>query len=493
MKCFNKFLLKMLSIGMLFLGGIINAEAANTVFDSPTISPNIKPQNMVYQSPNLNILADKWSYGLDGYIVNTSNLDDLIDELVANVSTSGGGRSNISIYPNGANLSDANISALRNAGWDELSLYCYDFFLIGGMPESGLSPNVFVATDAEIAEVLAESCNMDELAVVKVEGANLNPMNLGLYSGELAFLNSKFFAYKFIADIQMFVPAGESYIDSYASNVLEMYDLQNIEADVNGLYIVSNKELPAELITTVEEIPTLREQKQQGIVETPSVQVPISSEIKTEVVEVPTEETLVSTETLWEVREEVVHKDEPLLVPNQDNTVEWSFADRVTPEGFTPEAVIKQLNDKEVSVDFAYSGELPEGTQVTICIPEKATYFFNNGDTLYLYYNNPESGLKEYVGEGACKYIGDGTSGKMYAILDIYHCSEYIITYQYQGESYTKINMGVPIGFYIFVAVGVFLCSIVGILVYIRIKKQKRLVPADIWYDPTLKIDKFRG
>ena len=78
-------------------------------------------------------------------------------------------------------------------------------------------------------------------------------------------------------------------------------------------------------------------------------------------------------------------------------------------------------------------------------------------------------------------------------IFDLHKYSEYIITYEYQGETYAEIDMGVPIGFYIFVAAGMFLCGIVGVLVYIRIKKQKQLVPADIWYDPTLKIDRFRG
>ena len=167
-------------------------------------------------------------------------------------------------------------------------------------------------------------------------------------------------------------------------------------------------------------------------------------------------------------------------------------AGSISGENFTPEAMITILKDKELSVDFSHSGELPHGTLVTIYIPEEATYFFNNGDELYFYYNNPETGLREYIGEGRCIREA-GEMGKTLTSFNVDYSGEYIITYQYQGESYTKINMGVPIGFYIFVAVGVFLCSMVGILVYIRIKKQKQLVPADIWYDPTLKIDKFRG
>ena len=167
-------------------------------------------------------------------------------------------------------------------------------------------------------------------------------------------------------------------------------------------------------------------------------------------------------------------------------------ATNISSENFMPEAVITLLNDKELSVDFSHSGELPKGTSVTIYIPEEATYFFNNGDDLYLYYNNPETGLREYVGEGRC-IRESGGMGKLLTSFNIDHSGEYIITYEYQGESYAEINMGVPIGFYIFAAVGVLLCCVVGVLVYLRIKKQKQLVPADIWYDPTLKIDRFRG
>ncbi len=167
-------------------------------------------------------------------------------------------------------------------------------------------------------------------------------------------------------------------------------------------------------------------------------------------------------------------------------------AGNISSENFIPEAVITLLNDKELSVDFSHSGELLHGTLVTIYIPEEATYFFNNGDDLYFYYHNPETGLREYIGEGRCIREA-GEMGKTSTSFNIDYSGEYIITYEYQGESYTKINMGVPIGFYIFAVAGLFLCSIVGVLVYIRIKKQKQLVPADIWYDPTLKIDKFRG
>ena len=131
-------------------------------------------------------------------------------------------------------------------------------------------------------------------------------------------------------------------------------------------------------------------------------------------------------------------------------------AGSITSENFTPEAVITLLNDKELSVEFSHSGELPKGTSVTIYIPQEATYFFNNGDALYFYYNNPETGLREYIGEGRCIRKA-GEMGKTLTSFNIDYSGEYIITYEYQGESYRKIDMGVPIGFCIFVAAGLFL------------------------------------
>ena len=86
------------------------------------------------------------------------------------------------------------------------------------------------------------------------------------------------------------------------------------------------------------------------------------------------------------------------------------------------------LNDKEISVDFTSSGELPEGTEVTIYIPEEATYFFNSGDNLFLYYCNQETNLKEFVGEGRCE-VEAGTSGRTFVTFDIEQGAEYIITY----------------------------------------------------------------
>ena len=197
-------------------------------------------------------------------------MDTLIAELNANVSTSGHSRANVSFYPNGANLSDANVAALRNAGWNELSLYYYDFFIIGSIPETGLSPIIEKTESAVITEALDGFCNVEDVAVVSVSGINMDTVNISLYSEEFSFLNKNaFHVYKYIADIGVFVTAEEYYVGLYGPKVLEIFDLQNIESDVNGLYIALNKELPAELVVTTEELPVLRENAQQGAEEQP--------------------------------------------------------------------------------------------------------------------------------------------------------------------------------------------------------------------------------
>ena len=161
-------------------------------------------------------------------------------------------------------------------------------------------------------------------------------------------------------------------------------------------------------------------------------------------------------------------------------------------EKFSPEASVTLLNDKELSVDFTAFGELPDGTQVSIYIPKEAISLFRSGDELYLYSYNAETNLREYVGKSRCE-VEPGTSGKHFVTFDIDHGSKYIITYEYQGETYTEIDTDVPISFYLFVVAGVILCCVVGVLVYTRIKNQKKLLPAGQYYDPTLKIDRFRG
>ncbi len=261
-----KFLISIMLMITIFFQFSITSTAVNTVFDVPTISPDIQPDNMIYQSPNCNIIASKWSYGLDANIINTSNLDTLILELNSNVSTAGYSRSILGIYPDGANLSDSNADAIRNAGWTEVDLYYEKFLLAGSAPSAGMTPVVERIENTEILSLLGENYNYDNVAMVNVSGVCMSWANFSLYDENFSFLNNKTcYAYKYITDIEKFVYLQESYCGSYGRNILEIFSIENADDDVNGTYIVLAEELPAELVVTREEISTLRENLQNQV------------------------------------------------------------------------------------------------------------------------------------------------------------------------------------------------------------------------------------
>lgn len=220
---------------MLLLGTTTVQASVNTVFDVPSFDDDLDLPNEVYKSPNKNVKADKWSYGLFGYILNTTNLDSLVAELVANVPATGHSRRGVSVYPNGSHLSDANIATLAGAGWNELELYYQYFYVIGSMPSAGLSPNVEKTDHTEIKAVLEGVGFTDEIAAISVSDSNMDIVNIGLYNQDLSFLNrGTCMAYKYMADVGVFVPDVEAYYGTYGSYVLEIYELQDIEADANG-------------------------------------------------------------------------------------------------------------------------------------------------------------------------------------------------------------------------------------------------------------------
>lgn len=127
------------------------------------------------------------------------------------------------------------------------------------------------------------------------------------------------------------------------------------------------------------------------------------------------------------------------------------------------DTTVAVINKTEVSVDFAYSGELPDNTEVTVHIPEGETDY-QDGDALYLYYCNPDTNEREYVGEGI--YQGGQVTFKLY------HCSEYIITSVNHGASYTE-GTSVPfVGIY--VLLGVTLSCGAGLLIFKAVKKKNK-------------------
>ena len=62
----------------------------------------------------------------------------------------------------------------------------------------------------------------------------------------------------------------------------------------------------------------------------------------------------------------------------------------------TNEMFVTLNSDKNIKVDFSYSGKLPEGMTVTISLPKEGNNY-KEGAILYFYYYNPDTKEYEYV------------------------------------------------------------------------------------------------
>ncbi len=491
---------------VLFFQGTVDVFAINTHFDVPTIEADWTPDNCLYKSPNLNIQVCNWGYGLVADVLNTSSVDTLLAELHANISPAGYKRSILGIYMEGASLSEANASAIANAGWTEMDLYYETFFVGGSVPTGAMAPSVAMTTNESAMTILNGAGITEDIAMIKVSDVNMTWANFILYEPEFKFLKGKsLYSYKYITDLGVFVPITETYFGAYGANFLELYDLQKAEADVNGIYVTLTKVLPENMVVSAEEVHVLRESL---AVTPPSDTIPtepadesgnndafVEGNGTEETIEETTGETEDATiEETTEANDSGAVKDEEdqadqaveqensgqetvsdsqepdepeegtiedaLVVSNIEKNVEWKFSDGQMPESFTAEATVQAISETEVSVDFAFSGLLPQNTEVTVQIPSDSVNY-SEGDTLYFYYCNPETGSREFVSEG--KYTGKQVT------FSIHHCSEYVITSAApteSGEADKEMPLWLPL-----LLVGAVACGIFG---FVAVKKKRR-------------------
>lgn len=372
-----RFLLCAALVFGLFFQGSLKASAIGTVFMVPPIDENYLHDNTLYLSPNYNISAQSWGYGTTADVLNTTgNLGGLLAELHANVTPAGGERI-LGIYMEGAGLSDSDAAAITGAGWSRVEMY-YDTYLVTCLPGGAMYPNIQLVEHEKIGSVLNGAGFVDEFAVLEVTGINSSWAWLIKYDPALSFLRgTSVHIYKYQPDIAVFLEIDEVYFDSYGSNFLEWFDPQLVDPDVNGLYVAVGQALPEDVVCTPDEATELREN--------------------------------------------------PPLITNAEGNVQWKMAPGVVPENFTAEAVMIAESETEVGVEFAYSGALPEGTEVTLQIPQE-TVSYTEGMELYLYYCNPETQMREFVSSGT--YAGQQVT------FSIYHCSDYVITSVDHGETY---------------------------------------------------------
>ena len=368
---------------ILFLCGAAEAYAITTEFMVPTISTSFTPDNCIYKSPNLNIMVSKWSYGWVADLLNDNrDLDALLAELNANftVSPTTSKEAIMGIYMEGAPITARNAADIAAGNWKRVELYYENFLAGGSIPRGAMMPNVAKSADADALAALADAGVTADAAVVEVSGFDMASAKFILYEKEFKFLRGKTVsAYKFLPDLKKFVSIPEVYFDSYDRNFLELHDLQLAEADVNGIYVALGQTLPAELTLTAAEAADLRANPPK----------------------------------------------EPAVLVNSLKTVEWRFLAGEAPEGFSPEAVTS-VEGTEVTVDFAYSGLLPEGTEVTVEIPTETAYA--DGTELFFYYCDLDTQTRELVSRGTAQ------GGKV--TFAIGHCSVYVITAEDHGAAY---------------------------------------------------------
>ncbi len=85
---------------------------------------------------------------------------------------------------------------------------------------------------------------------------------------------------------------------------------------------------------------------------------------------------------------------------------------------------------KYVTLDFAFSGDLPGTANVTVDLSSAG---FTEGQTVYLYYYNPDKNIFELTSEAAYK---NGS-----ATFTMTHCSEYIVTNEKLPTALTSVTV----------------------------------------------------
>lgn len=384
---------------ILLLQTPLSALAANTVFMVPEISADWDPPGMVWKSPALDALAYRGSGGFVADIINNRGLKAAISDLNANVSAGDYSLSILGIYPEGDVLTDEIMQMIAAEGWTRIEVYYPTFLLVGSPNCAGMTPIVEKTEDTAMTQLLTNAGYTNQVATFRIEGVTMVDPWVIFYEPEFGFLRGgNCTMYKYIPDIQRFVPGPTIIHDSYNRDFMDMENLTTADGNPNGVFVIVTQPLPADLVITSADIQPLRDQLKQE-----------EESEKQEQDNTQAEDTIGTEDS----------NENEFTVTSKGETVEWTFANGAAPENFTAEAKVEIQSEKEVKVDFAYSGKLPEGTTVTIQLPKEVTEY-KDGTKLYFYYYNPD--IKEY------EYVSEGTAKGSEVTFDIKHCSEYLIT-----------------------------------------------------------------
>lgn len=496
----------------------ISAEAAklpvNTLLDHPDFGDkSYCPDNRFYNTDNIH--AAIWSYGYECNTLNLNGIDDVVDEVLNVVSKEKNPLKYknrwFSLWTEGADMSKKNLDDLYDAGWNILGLTYYDYWIetvLQPIETDFYEPRFSVIDDESVRTVLAKAgfdFSTYKVGMIRVSGVSMPCRSCAFYCPDFSFLKKKtVYGYKFYPEAEKFVKLDEVRYNGYKKGFLDIYYGKKGK-EGNGLFVFTTVEIPEGLTASEDEIQSIidslprqpvaepepapveptppsaepvPEEETQPSTEpsseeqTPSTTEPVPEEPTQPSTEpVPEEPTAPTDEPALEEQEQPAYNpgetpaDEFVKVEYNENdqlVAEWRFKNGNVPANFSDKVSIKWTGANEVTADFDYSGSLPQGTTVTLYIPFNKSGF-KNGDTLYLYYCNPKTGLRELSGTGV---YDDGLVS-----FTMPHCSEYLITNENRGETFA-LKKTVPFSVYAIAAFGVCVLLVLGVVFAVR-KRRK--------------------
>lgn len=234
-------------------------------------------------------------------------------------------------------------------GWTRIEVY-YPTFLLTGSPKcAGMTPVIEKTEDTALTQLLTTAGYTNQVATFKVEGVTMSDPWVILHEPAFSFLRGgTCTGYKYIPDIQKFVPGLTAIYDGYDRGFMDMENLAAADGDPNGTFVVATQPLPPDLVITTAEIQPLRDQLKQ------------EEESEKENQDSTQEEDMVGTED---------SNENKITVTSKDETVAWTFANGAVPEKFTAEAKLEVMSVKE----FVSEGTAKDG-KVTFAIDHCSEY-----------------------------------------------------------------------------------------------------------------------
>lgn len=220
-------------------------EAANTLFDVPTMG--LPVDNLVYENSAHTIQITDWPHGTEANIISGGSMESAVAEVNSNVTPSGG-KSILSIYTNGADISGGTISAIAGGGWSRMAFYYYDYMVEGDASGGlgGQSPRCAFVEDETVKAELEQRGYDGECEMISVQGWYAPNAYVTMYESDSLFGDGAYFdVYKYVEEDNSFMKLSQQ--GFYGSNYLGLFYVQG-----DGIYIATTKALTEEQMASRE-------------------------------------------------------------------------------------------------------------------------------------------------------------------------------------------------------------------------------------------------